>query len=98
MALTTMVESGVWDVVDISKKYHYRVATMGKGQDWSIYKFPKGKLIHNDPWEFVESGFKTKASAVEYVEELAAKEDFNPVADHLNNIDDGIDLDNEGGC
>ena len=99
---TTMNKVGIWEVSDVSKKYWYRVCNIKGSRLWTIYK--KGKepvLAHPQgigrypKWEFIETGFKSKESAVEYVEELAAKENFNPVADHLNNIDDGVDLNAE---
>ena len=103
MTVTTMIKSGIWSVVDIGNKYEYRVCA-GAQRQWTIFKKLRERPLANPaharedapPWEFVETGYHSKASAVEYVIELAAKENFNPVQDMLNNIDDGIDL-NEGG-
>lgn len=90
---TTKINVGVWDVLNVGTRYRYRVCTVGKGRDWTIYKMKREKVLA-DPehttkdgptWEEVQDGFKSKASAVEFVEELATKEDFNPVANHLNN-------------
>lgn len=94
-AKTTMIKPGVWEVVDIGNKYLYRVCTSG-GRLWSIFKWPRDPEAVNPKWRYVETGYKSKASAVEMVVELAARENFNPVADHLNNIDDGINLNEEG--
>ena len=92
-ARTTMIKVGVWDVLANGIHYRYRVVIAGKNKDWVIYKQKKELVLchteYSNPngakWEEVESGFKSKISAVEYVEELAVKENFNPVADHLNN-------------
>lgn len=103
MAVTTMITKGVWLVVGISKKYEYRVC-VGVQRIWTIFKKLRERVLA-DPadaspdaieWEHVGTGFKSKASAVEYVEELATLETVNPVADLLNNIDDGIDLNEDG--
>jgi hypothetical protein len=100
-----MIKTGVWLVVDVGNKYEYRVCTPARSnREWTIFKKrrepvgdPEDASPDGPPWELVETGYKSKASAVEMVIELAAKENFNPVADHLNNIDDGVDLNNEGG-
>ncbi len=105
MAKTTMIKLGVWEVPKVSEKYFYRVATPSRSNDiWSIYRQRKQPVLNNSEdvnlygprWKEVETGFCTKGSAVEYILELVEKESFNPVADHLNNIDDGVDLDQEG--
>ncbi len=100
-----MIKLGVWEIPEISKNYFYRVATTANAnRQWRIYR-QKKQLISNNieatsvdgpKWVEIENGFYSKKSAVEFALELVAKETFNPVKDHLDNIDDGVDLDQEG--
>lgn len=79
---TTMVKVGVWDVPNVGTRYRYRVCTVARSnREWTIYKQEKTPVLNTPeinpdgpPWEFVETGYKSKASAVEYVEELATDE------------------------
>ncbi|MEE9356212.1 MAG: hypothetical protein V3U75_11535 [Methylococcaceae bacterium] len=78
---TTMVKVGVWDVPNVGTRYRYRICAAG-GRDWTIYRIPKEKVLAHPEharedgpvWEEVQDGFKSKASAVEMVEELATDE------------------------
>ena len=105
MPLTTLIKNGVWEVVDIGNKYQYRVSAWRNSHYWTIFKKLRERVLEDTAdaspdapkWELVDSGYESKESAVEHVVELAAREEFNPYADLLNNIDDGIDLNNEEG-
>jgi len=88
-----MVKVGIYEVPSISKKFDYRVCNNTGSRLWAIFKKKKDSTM----WQFVDTGYRSKNSAVEVVEEIAARENgYNPVKDHLYNIDDGIDLNNEG--
>lgn len=75
MARTRMIQVGVWAIPGAGRKYHYRAATVAKNCDWTIYRLLKGEpgaLFTSDQseWEVVETGFKSKISAVEFAEEI----------------------------
>jgi hypothetical protein len=107
---TAKIEVGVWDVPTPGTRYRYRVVTTGKGHKWTIYRIQLERVANEDAspdgptWVLVKDGFKSKASAVEMVEELAELEEITPPYDALLdniekvnpvsdfNIDDGIDL------
>ncbi len=77
MARTRMIQVGVWAIPGAGKKYYYRAATVAKNCDWTIYRLSRveggpGALFTSDQseWEIVETGFKSKISAVEFAEEI----------------------------
>ncbi len=71
-----MIEVGIWAVPGAGKLYYYRAATVAKNCDWTIYRLLRtepGALFTTElkKWDVVETGFKSKISAVEYIEEIA---------------------------
>jgi hypothetical protein len=107
MLNTKQVEPGLWEVVGVGIYYTYRTRTARHdntvaGRKWVIIR-RRRKLTSIDQafWEVVEEGFNSKASAVEFIEELAIVDDDAmcqaKARDLLDNIDDGVDLDEEEG-
>lgn len=105
----TMVHTGMWEVKELGKYYGYRVYCKAKGEKWKVYKRRRDIVEGIIPvWVLVTDGQRAKSTAVEYAIEEAGRDDQaggrldrseskkTPVSDLLENIDDGIDLDNEG--
>jgi hypothetical protein len=96
---TTKIFAGMWGVPNLGKRCEYRIYTKRKGHTWKIYRRNRTATVTNalPLWHLVESGFTSKASAVEYaIEQAGRDDDKDPVADLLNNIDDGVNLNEEG--
>ncbi len=103
----TQIEPGLWEVLNVGACYKYRTRTNKRGGKWSILRIPRGHRKPMDKWEEVEDDFNTRASAIEFIIELAdidddemiqlskdiIDSDNNPVSDLINNIDDDITLD-----
>lgn len=91
---TIRVKAGVWDVKELGNttKYKYRVCSIFGSSEWSVFRLLKGTTT----WQYTESGFDSKYMAIEYARNLMVSDNFNPVEDYLNNIDDGVDINNEG--
>lgn len=99
MVRTTLIKPGSYEV-PTEGPFRLKVVTPARsGKPWAIYKQDKRVVTRHKviKWELVEGDFKSKGSATEYAVELdeANVRRYNPNADLLNNIDDGIDLNNE---
>lgn len=100
MATTKMIRPGEYSVEGAGKGFCYRIVieTNGRGgstRRWRLIKRPKGSP---GEWVLVQGGFKSKFSALEYCLEEIERDDQEYAAKELIHcIDDGIDLNDEGG-
>ena len=77
----------------VSRKFDYAMSHALSCTGWTVLRKLKGR---GHKWDIMNTGLNSRSLAIDRVLELVNQERFNPVQDHLNNIDDDVNLNKEG--